>query len=591
MKSVLFIRQTPFHRQRLIVFTALAAILSIFTVYQLTQLHGWIELHQKVPLIILVELCPLMLIVFLFFTTDQRFQKEATTSTQGDYETMITSVADTIGKIKAGTYDKEKDLTGEPIIDASLRDIFEKFKADADDERNRSWANEGLAMFREVMGAHTEIKAMCEDLISKLIKYVDANQGGIFVHTKENQLELMSCYAYERKKYLNKVITPGEGLVGQCFLEQHRIYLTKVPEQYITITSGLGAASPKCLLIVPLKLKDVTVGVLEIASFKPFPPYRLEFIDKAAEALAQSISTIRVSEDTKQLLQGSLRREQEMKNQEEQMRQSMEELYVTQEDMRKVNLEMEEIFKAIDALTATMELNKQGEIIKLNDRLLQTLNYTAQDLYAKPLRQLLVRDHEETKNFPTLWQDVLGGRAAEKVLLFQDAFKQNKWLRTGFYPLQGKDGTERIICFLADISEIKTKEVELDIVNHNMEAFRKMLIRILNEIPLKVFLKQYNGKFFIVNDAVSAFHGFDTPEGMIGKSDFDFYAHHDAAEWLEAEHKIIADGRTEYIHEDSGRILQTVKMPFYIDPLKETGLLGFQADVTELEQLKKRMKD
>lgn len=590
MKSVLFIRQTPFHRQRLIVFTILTTAISFFTVYQLTTLHGWVELHQKAPLVIILELLPLVLIFFLFFSTDHRFQKQSRISQQKDYDKFISSVASTIGKIKDGTYDREKDITGERIIDTSLSDIFEKFKADADEERNRSWANEGLAMFREVMGAHTEIKAMCEDLIGKLIKYIDANQGGIFVNNKENQLELVAAYAFERKKYLTRLIQPGEGLVGQCFLEQHRIYLTKVPDDYVSITSGLGAANPRCVLIVPLKLKDTTVGVLEIASFKPFPPYRLDFIDKAAEALAQGISSIRVSEDTKSLLQGSLRREQEMKNQEELMRQNMEELYVTQEDMRKVNLEMEEIFKAIDTLTATLELNRQGDITKLNDRLLQTLGFTAQDLYGKSLRQLLVRDHDETKNFPALWQQILDGKSAEKVLQFQDATKRVRWLRTGFYPLHNKNGTERIICFLTDLSEIKLKEIELDLVNQNMEAFRKMLIRILNEIPLKVFLKQYNGKFFIVNDAVSAFHGFDSPEGLIGKSDFDFYAHKDAAEWLEAEHKIIAEGRTEYVHEDSGKILRTVKMPFYIDPLKETGLLGYQADVTELEQLRKQLK-
>jgi PAS domain S-box-containing protein len=131
------------------------------------------------------------------------------------------------------------------------------------------------------------------------------------------------------------------------------------------------------------------------------------------------------------------------------------------------------------------------------------------------------------------------------------------------------------------------KEAELNKLNAEVEAFRKMLIRILNEIPLKVFLKQYNGKFFVVNDAVSRFHGFDTPDGLIGKSDFDFYDHKDASEWLEAEHKIIREGKTEYTHEDGGKILRTVKMPFYIDPLNETGLLGYQADVTELETLKK----
>jgi methyl-accepting chemotaxis protein len=588
MKSVLFIRQTPFHRVRLIAFIILATILAFVVVFQLSQLHGWIGLHQAVPLVIIIELLPVMLILFLVVSTTRSAGQNPVA---GDNQPLIKAIASTIDKIKSGEYDKDKDQTGESLIDASLREIYDKFRIDADNERNRSWVNEGLAMFREVMGAHTSIRPMSEELIGKLIRYLDANQGGIFVENKDHQLEMTACYAYERKKYLNKVIRPGEGLLGQCFLERHRIYLTKVPDNYVNITSGLGSSNPKCLLIVPLKLKDEIVGVLEIASFKPFPTYRLEFIDKVAEALAQSIASIRVSEETKNLLDNSLEREGDMKNQEERMKQSMEELYVTQEDMRKINLEMEDIFKAIDTLTSTIELNHEGEIIKLNERLLQTLNFTAQDLYGKSLKNLLIITDEETKNFPSTWQEILSGRAAEKVLVFQDGHQKMKWLRTGFYPLQSNTGIQRIICFLTDISEIKTKELELDVVNQNMEAFRKMLIRILNEIPLKVFLKQYNGKFFVVNDAVSRFHGFDSPEGLIGKSDFDFYAHNDAAEWLEAEHKIIADGRTEYIHDDNGKILQTVKMPFYIDPLKETGLLGFQADVTELEQLRKKLQE
>lgn len=587
MKPVLFIRQTPFLKVRLIAFIIIATIVATAIIIQLSQRDGWLKLHQDIPLVIVIELLPVILLGYLFTITPA-------TNTHSDElnqgrEALIVSIAETIDKIKSGEYDKDKDQTGNELIDSSLRNIYDKFKADADTERNRSWANEGLALFREVMGAHASIKPMCEELIGKFIRYLDANQGGIFIETKDQHLEMIACYAYERKKYLNKTVLPGEGLLGQCFLEGQRIYLTKIPTNYVNITSGLGSANPKCLLLVPLRLKDKIVGVLELASFKPLPTYRIEFVEKVAEALAQSISSIRVSEETKNLLDNSLEREGEMKNQEERMRQSMEELYVTQEDMRKMNLEMEDLFKAIDTLTATVELNYTGEIIKLNERLLQTLGYTAQDLYGKPLKSLLVPNDEVTKNFPTLWQDIVSGRSAEKVMMFIDGQKRTKWVRIGFYPLQSSSGINRVICFLTDISEIKTKEIELDAVNQNMEAFRKMLIRILNEIPLKVFLKQYNGKFFVVNDAVSRFHGFDSPEGLIGKSDFDFYAHHDAAEWLEAEHKIIAGGRTEYVHEDNGKILQTVKMPFYIDPLKETGLLGFQADVTELERLKKQL--
>ncbi len=88
-----------------------------------------------------------------------------------------------------------------------------------------------------------------------------------------------------------------------------------------------------------------------------------------------------------------------MKDQEERMKQNVEELYVTQEDMRKVNLEMEELFKAINALTATVELNREGNITKLNDRFLHTLNFTAQDLYGNSFGSLMEKGSGRNRTF------------------------------------------------------------------------------------------------------------------------------------------------------------------------------------------------
>ena len=591
MSPTLWINKTPFQKSRFFLFITISVVITVVAVFQLSTLaDGWFVLHEKAPLVIILELLPILFLLFLLFVTRKEFQEKTTADHDADKTKLINDISGIIGKIKSGQYDKEKDVTGDDVIDTALREIYEKFKSDADTERHRSWVNEGLAMLREVMGSHTHIKSMSEEVISRLVKYIKANQGGAFILNDQHELELLACYAFERKKYLNRIIKPGEGLVGQCYLERHQIYLTKVPQDYISITSGLGQANPGCVLIVPLNLKESTIGVLEIASFKPFKKYELEFIEKVAEAFAQSISTIRASEETKKLLDKSLSREQEMKDQEERMRQNVEELYVTQEDMRKVNLEMEELFKAINALTATVELNRQGTMTKLNDRFLQTLNFTAQDLYGASFSSLLEKGSDGKDLFNLVWEKVVDGQPEEHVLTFVDGQKNLCWLRTGFYPLKGTDGTDRILVFLTNITAIKIKEIQADKANKEMEGTRKMLIRILNEIPLKVFLKQYNGKFFVVNDTVSRFHGFDTPEGLIGKSDFDFYDHKDASDWLEAEHKIIASGRTEYIHEDGGQILKTIKMPFYIDPLNETGLLGLQADVTELESLRKQKK-
>ena len=44
----------------------------------------------------------------------------------------------------------------------------------------------------------------------------------------------------------------GEGLVGQCALEKQKILLTNVPPDYIRISSGLGEAPPRNILVLPV---------------------------------------------------------------------------------------------------------------------------------------------------------------------------------------------------------------------------------------------------------------------------------------------------------------------------------------------------
>ena len=83
---------------------------------------------------------------------------------------------------------------------------------------------------------------MGEKLLSGLITYHKVNQENIFI-TDQNEsgntvLKLVSCYAYDRKKFLEKEILVGEGLVGQVFMERKYIFLTRPLKDYIKITSG-----------------------------------------------------------------------------------------------------------------------------------------------------------------------------------------------------------------------------------------------------------------------------------------------------------------------------------------------------------------
>src|SRR5690606_37974663 len=125
-------------------------------------------------------------------------------------------------------------------------------------DRKRNWVTEGLARFADVMRRYDDYHELSNTIITDLVKYTKATQGGLFILNRDNDndiyLDLAACYAFERRKFLTKRVDLGEGLVGQCYLERQRIYMEEVPADYLTINSGLGGAQPNALLIVPLKV-------------------------------------------------------------------------------------------------------------------------------------------------------------------------------------------------------------------------------------------------------------------------------------------------------------------------------------------------
>ena len=171
---------------------------------------------------------------------------------------------------------------------------IEEEKRKREDER-RNWSNQGIARFSEILREHTDdLDKLASKLISELVKYLGAKVGGLFLirsgENGEKVIELVSSYAYDRVKHLQKTIQVGEGLVGRCVQEGNTIFLTDIPEDYIRIKSGLGEDNPRCLLIVPLRLNEEITGVIEIATLEVFEEFQIEFIERIGTSIASSIS-------------------------------------------------------------------------------------------------------------------------------------------------------------------------------------------------------------------------------------------------------------------------------------------------------------
>jgi GAF domain-containing protein len=93
----------------------------------------------------------------------------------------------------------------------------------------------------------------------------------------------------------------------------------------------LGENDPLCLLVVPLKIGNKLYGVIELAGFTDFEPYKISFLETIGESVATTLSKLKISLQTAQLLEHTRQQKEEMATQEEEMRMNMEELKATQE--------------------------------------------------------------------------------------------------------------------------------------------------------------------------------------------------------------------------------------------------------------------
>jgi PAS domain S-box-containing protein len=305
--------------------------------------------------------------------------------------TRVNTLSGFVEAVSAGNYNMQLESSStEDNLTSMLINMRDKLKQNAEDDRKRNWATTGLARIGEILRVTTMSSSeLYDNIIKFVVKYTNSSQGGLFLLNDESEteryLELVACYAFERKKFLQRRVEIGDGLVGQCFLEGERIVLFEVPQEYISITSGLGGSNPNALLIVPMRVNENVYGVIELASFNRYEEYEVELVEKLAESIASTISNVRVNETTRILLEKTQQQAEEMKSQEEEIRQNMEELEATQEEMRRKQTILE---KELD------QSQHQAEVLREQERRLTESQETLQVIVDNIPRAIFWKDKD-----------------------------------------------------------------------------------------------------------------------------------------------------------------------------------------------------
>ncbi len=403
--------------------------------------------------------------------------------------------------IGRGNYSaKLKVASNEDTLGFSLKKMRDELKKASEEDKKRKiedeknvWATNGLTHFNDILRHNPEkISELGYEVIKNLVDFLNANQGGLFLYNDDNPndifLELITSYAYNKKKQKKKKIILGEGLIGTCAIEKSTTYLTDIPDDYINITTGLGMANPNSLLIVPLVLNEQIFGVIELASFSAFQAHEIQFVEKLAENVAGTLSVVRTNDKTRHLLRQFQQQSEDLATKEEEMRQNLEELTSIQESLVLQKKNMTALRFALDESIIYAEFQPDGLVCAMNTKYTEATGYTEKELLGE---NIAITMHGKTKeNFDLMWEKILAGNSYKGILKTRIKSGQEKWFHANYTPIFDENKTIFKIIYLGqDITELKRLELEQYDREAAMEIKMKRLETEINILKKELEIK------------------------------------------------------------------------------------------------------
>lgn len=232
-----------------------------------------------------------------------------------------------------------------------------------------SWLNRKIAEIATLYPEVENVQMLAHMLITKLVPMVGASYGVFYlkeVNKSDQYLTRMSSFASLSGEQERKQFRLGEGLIGQCALIKRPIHLNQVPDDYLKIGSGLGEASPKTIMILPVLFEEQVLAVIEIASFETLTPIQIKLLEKVNNNLGIKINSIINHMKVEQFLQESQALTEELQAQSEELQMQQEELRTTNEKLeeqyeasKQQNFEIQEVSAALEEKAQQLELSSK----------------------------------------------------------------------------------------------------------------------------------------------------------------------------------------------------------------------------------------
>jgi PAS domain S-box-containing protein len=504
--------------------------------------------------------------------------------------------AERIGK---GEFKAEYEpLSDGDILGNALLEMRKNLLENEIRDKERNWIVSGIAEISEILRAHNSIEGLGDAVVRFITDKVEAVQGAFYVVHGDNgstSIELKSTFAYNKKKYLNRTFKFAEGLVGQTVAEQDTIMRTEIPDDYVSITSGiLGDTRPKCVLITPLKAEDTVYGVLELAGFSRFTDSQVKFVEEMSLILARTIFNIKVNERTRQLLEESQEMSHELQEQQEVLRQNAEEMAATQEELKRTNQRLEDQVQEVNNTRNRMQLllenasevsaiyEEDGTVRYISPSVEKILGYTQEDMIGVKDEVHVHRDGiaQYREMFRAVMKNPFETATVQYEYVKSDG--ESIWLESTATNLLADSAIKGIVVNSRDITERRRAERE--------ERMRTKMQALSENSPDLITRLNQEGEIFYINPVIESYTGRQPGDFLnhsIGEVHLDDMI---KKQWTELLRRVETEhGKVEeellFPSQIGERVMQVNAIPEYDEEDRMESVLMVSHDITERKRI------